>query len=401
MANRWQLVLFMGAVLLPSAVLVAVSQRTIQQNRELAGKRGLDERRALRERLAGELLTRAEQLKAAALGSTGNLAPEVAMMASVEGGRLVPPWETDPGTTRFRELAAAPEFAAAVARGDRAQFAERDGGAAARHFREALRVGRDPVQGTYARLLLARALRQTGQNDEAAKEARQVAQSPIGLVDEDGIPLRLHAAALLVEWPAEAGSVRACLNETAAGRWWPSPQATILLSDLANQVRAAAGAPDAAWVGAYRTWAAAAVRRQEQMETLQNDAPQIGLLTRRAGPAWTYFPGPEPWLVSTMAGRDGVPRVIALQARALLDPLEKSAGVRFLGATASRRSRSSFHLWKTPPAAPGWRLRFPMRRSSHWWVRPSSERGCCGGACEGKLNCRRRARSSWPLCRTS
>ena len=42
MANRWQLVLFLGAVLLPSAVLVAVSQRTIQQNRELAGKRNLD-----------------------------------------------------------------------------------------------------------------------------------------------------------------------------------------------------------------------------------------------------------------------------------------------------------------------------------------------------------------------
>ncbi len=65
-ANRWQLVLFLGAVLVPSVVLVAVSQRTIRQNRELAGKRSLDERRALRERLAWELLARAEQLRAAA-----------------------------------------------------------------------------------------------------------------------------------------------------------------------------------------------------------------------------------------------------------------------------------------------------------------------------------------------
>src|ERR1035437_7310824 len=138
-ANRWQLVLFLGAVLLPSAVLVVVSQRTIQQNRELAGKRSLDDRRTERERLARDLLARAEQLRAAALASTGNLAPAVAMIASVEGGRLVLPWETDPGVARFRELAAAPELARAVARGDRAQFAEKSGGAAAQHFREALR----------------------------------------------------------------------------------------------------------------------------------------------------------------------------------------------------------------------------------------------------------------------
>jgi signal transduction histidine kinase len=332
-ANRWQLVLFLGAVLLPSAVLVVVSQRTIQQNRELAGKRSLDERRAVRERLARELLARAEQLRAAALALHGNLAPEVAMIASVEGGRLALPWETDPGAARFRELAAAPEFARAVARGDRAQFAEKDPGAAARHFREALRLGRGPVQAAYARLLLARALKQIGRNEEAAKQARQVAQSPTGLVDEDGVPLRLHAAALLAESPAEAGSVRQCLNEITGDRWWPSPLATLSLSNLADQLSAAGRAPDTAWAGAYRAWVATAVRRQEQMQTLQNDAERIGLLAAHEAPSWTYFPGQEPWLVSTMAGGDGVPRVVAVQARALLAPLEKTADVRFLAAT--------------------------------------------------------------------
>jgi signal transduction histidine kinase len=336
--NRWQLVLFLGAVLLPSAVLVVVSQRTIQQNRELAGKRRLDERRALRERMARELLARAEQLRAAALAIHGNLAPEVAMIASVVGGRLALPWETDPNASRFRELVAAPEFASAVARGDRAQFAEKDPGAkdpsaAARHFREALRLGRDPVQAAYARLLLARALKQIGQNEEAAKQARLVAQSPTGLVDEDGVPLRLHAAVLLAESPAEAGFVRQCLSETASDRWWPSPPVTYLLSTLADLLGAAGRAPDAAWAGAYRTWVAAAVRRQEQMQTLQSEAERMGLLAARAAPSWTYFPGQEPWLVSTMAGPDGVPRVVAVQAKALLAPLEKTADVRFLAAT--------------------------------------------------------------------
>lgn len=333
MANRWQLVLFLGAVLLPSAVLVAVSQRTIQQNRELAGKRNLDERRALRERLARDLLARAEQLKAGVLGSHGRFAPEIAMIARVESGRLALPWETDPGAARFRELAAAPEFARAVARGDRAQFAEKDPGAAARHFREALRLGRDPAQAAYARLLLARALRQIGRIDEASKQAGQVAQSPTALVDEDGVPLRLHAVALLAESPAELGSVRQCVSGLIFDHWWPSPSATLLLSDLGEQLGAAVTGPDTVWVGAYRTWVAAAVRRQEQMETLQNDAQRIGLLAARAAPAWTYFPGQEPWLVSTMAGRDGAQQAVAVQARALLDPLEKSAGVRLLAAT--------------------------------------------------------------------
>jgi len=352
-ANRWQLVLFLGAVLLPSAVLVAVSQRTIQQNRELAGKHRLDERRTLRERLARALLTRLEQLRAAALGSADSLAPGVAMIASVEAGRLAAPWETDPGAARFRELTAAPEFAAAVARGERAQFAEEDPGTAARHYREALRLGRDPAQAAYARLLLARTLRQTdgtaglrpagklkhappeasaAGNEEAVQQARQVAKSPIGLVDEDGVPLRLHAAALLAESPSEAGSLRQCLSEITGVRWWPSPLATLLLSNLADQLGGASTA-DAGWVDAYRAWVAAALRRQEQWRTLQNDAERMGLLAAREAPLWTLFPGPEPWLVSTMAGRDGIPRVIAVQARALLDPLEKTAGVRFLAAT--------------------------------------------------------------------
>ena len=92
--RRWQLVGFLGAVVLPSVILVAVGQRTIQQNRELAGKRRQDERRVVREWLGRELLARAEQVKAAALRDPQGPAPEVAMVARVEGNRLVPPWET-------------------------------------------------------------------------------------------------------------------------------------------------------------------------------------------------------------------------------------------------------------------------------------------------------------------
>lgn len=57
---RWQLIVFVGAILLPSAALVVVGQRTLQQNRELVR---LADERAARERIAREMLARLENLK--------------------------------------------------------------------------------------------------------------------------------------------------------------------------------------------------------------------------------------------------------------------------------------------------------------------------------------------------
>jgi signal transduction histidine kinase len=324
--NRWQLVLFVAAVLVPSAVLVAVGQRTIQQNRELAGKRRLDERHALRERVARELLAHADGLR-------GSDAPEVAMVATVEGGRLVPPWETDARAIRFRELAAEPGFAAAVARGERAQFAQKDPFAGAERFREALSAGRDPLQAAYARLLLARALSQGGMHTEALAQARLVARAPIAMVDEDGVPLRVHAASLLGGFPSETEAVREALMALEGERWWPSPLATLAMSNLADNLAAAAGPRDRDWTAAYRAWATSAVRRQEQFQTLQNDAERLGLLEPRAAAVWTYCAGAEPWLVSTTQGRKGSLQVTALRAHDLLAPLERAGKVRFLAAT--------------------------------------------------------------------
>jgi len=319
-ANRWQLVLFLAAVLVPSAVLVAVSQRTIQQNRELAGKRRLDERRALRERLAADLLKRAEKLKATPAAPV--------LSATVEAGRLIPPWESDSGLVRFRERTAQPQFAAAVARGERAQFADKQPAAAVREFREAIGLARDPLQETYARLLLARALKEANQEASALAEARRVARAPLPMVDEDGIPLRVHAVSLLAASPVDREAVLQALSEVAAARSWPSPLATVSLSNLAGQL-------DVGW---FRAWVAKAVRVQEQFQTLQSDAERLGLLTPRAAPVWTYVPAAEPWLVSTVEA-GGAVRVVVLSAAALLEPVEKSAGVHFL-----------------PPAAPGGEL---------------------------------------------
>jgi signal transduction histidine kinase len=299
-------------------VVVVVSQRAIQQNRELAGKRRLDERRAAHQRVARDLLARVEARPATA----------VALTAAVESGRLVVPWESDPATHRFQELMAQPGFAAAIARAEQAEFAGGERGAAVERYREAVRAARHPAQVAYARLLLARALDKQGRAVEALAEARQVLRAPAGLVDEDGVSLRVHAATLLASSAADRPAVRQALDtdtEEAARR--PSPIATFALSNLADRLEGTAAAEDGAWLRDLRARIGAAIRLQEQVQALQSDAGRLGLLD---APSWTYYSGPEPWLVRAELTPERSGRLTALRARDVFAPFERTGELRFL-----------------------------------------------------------------------
>lgn len=87
--HTWQLIVFVGAILLPSVALFVVGQRTIEQNLELAGKRRLDEQRAAKERIAREMLALLETLKRAAMANPGAGSDSpIALVARVEAGHL-------------------------------------------------------------------------------------------------------------------------------------------------------------------------------------------------------------------------------------------------------------------------------------------------------------------------
>jgi len=335
--HSWQLVLFVGAILVPTAILIVVSQRTIQQSRELSGKRRADDARAAKERISRELLARLDALgRAAAQNPDGAHDSEVALAARVESGRVLAPWESSPETDRFRETTRQPAFAAAVARGEQAEFAARDTGAAVAGYRQALEAATGAVQSTYARLLLARVLEKQGRTAEAIPEARRILDAPPDVVDDDGVPLRLHAASLLAPYAAERGRVQQCLAATGEAREWYSPVATFTLSAIADQLARAAPAPDQRWLEEFRARIAAAIRLQEQMLALQNDASRLGLLQVRpagAGSTWTFYPGFEPWLVAAEAGREGATLLVALRARDVFRPFEAAGDLRFQAAT--------------------------------------------------------------------
>ena len=323
--HRWQLAGFVGAILVPSLALVAVSERTMRQNRELAGKHRLDEQRAAGERIAREMLARLEKLKlAVAANPDAPPPPAVALVARVEAGRLVLPWEPEPEARRFHGWP--PAAAAAVSQGERAEYGG-DLNAAAGSYTQALRLASTPFQANYARFLLAGALNKQRRTREAAAEARPVLDAPAEMVDEDGVPLAVRAAALLVVSPADRPAIRRAMKSAIEGRRWHSPNAVLLLSTLADQLQQLAAAEDPGWNAEFRERLAAATRLHEQADALQNDAA----VQPAGGRAWTFRAGAEPWLVSTSS--EERPLLVAVRARDIFQPIEARENLRFLAST--------------------------------------------------------------------
>ena len=118
---RSQLILFAAAVLVPCAVLIALSLRIVGQDRELQVKRRADERHQVAVRARETLLAALETIRVGE--ATGDLAPgqsyrypETVFVGWIEEGRLALPWEAehDQAVRRNRELIAKPPFDAAI-----------------------------------------------------------------------------------------------------------------------------------------------------------------------------------------------------------------------------------------------------------------------------------------------
>jgi signal transduction histidine kinase len=175
--------LLLSAVILPSVLLVVLGVRMIGQETELAAQRAREHRQQSLHLAYQELLTRVEgiQLRAAA-GEIGPRDPTVALVARVQSGRILLPWERR----------GSPE-------------AER-----------MLRRFRDPGG---ARALLA--------------------TSP-EIADEYGIPLALYAARRLAA-NADAPLQRKMVGllEAMLGRVWLSPAAAHMLAEVSESVEAA------------------------------------------------------------------------------------------------------------------------------------------------------------------
>jgi hypothetical protein len=99
--HKRQIFLFLFAILVPAGVLIGLAGRILYQDRELAAKRAVDQRRAAVDQLRRELSSRLEAIKLQEInrlmrspnsnGARGSENPAVIFTARLENDRLVLP----------------------------------------------------------------------------------------------------------------------------------------------------------------------------------------------------------------------------------------------------------------------------------------------------------------------
>ena len=302
--------LFLVAVILPSLALVLFTLRMIGQERELGEKRLLDDRTRLAAEIGRFLLLRLESIKLQEAGAAQPLSrsheyknPEVVLVGRVIQDRLLLPWENGAGAETLRRGLLQPDFSRNVRSGETAEFKNQNPGSAAEYFSRALNLARSPIEQSYARLLLARALTKTGETDHAADQYRTMLASPSGGVDEYGIRFSLYACQGLLELGKSRAEVLNGVTAQLRKNSWHTPAEAYLLKDLLGELAQNTTDPDvrSAAGTAYKE-ANAYLGLLEQALALQRDfgALRLELSGRNSSgelkPLWTLY-GKTPWLV--------------------------------------------------------------------------------------------------------
>ncbi len=276
-----QSLLFLGAVIVPSVVLVALGVRAIGQENELAEKRAFEERRRTVALARQEILARLESIKLrAAAGQVSPTDRDVAFVARVASGQLILPWE---------ELSAG----SSAARSD---------------------------------LLRAATLQSQGNRNSSRGIDRRLLRMNPRITDEYGVPFALYAARRLIRGASgkEQREITARVEEAFEVSWL-SPAAAYLIVELLEDLH---GSP------ALRDRAAARAEELEQTAQLASEVPLFA--PNGADSRWVLF-GRSPWLVG-MTGRpvDQDRLLVAVRARPLLDSIKLPERCRWaLEATES------------------------------------------------------------------
>jgi signal transduction histidine kinase len=298
--------LLLLALLVPSVVLALLSVRIMRQENELQERRRLEEEERETDRIARRLLGRLEQVREQELQAWAERAedaaerryqrPATVVVARVDGGRLIAPWDEDASPRVFLDAIREPGYASRIRRGEQAELVDQQAARASASYREAVRTAKGPEQRGHALLLLARALGKTADVARAAEVHQEILALPPGVIDDQGLPVRLYGASQLTNRPGHQEVVTTSLRELLALPLWLSPPACYLLRDLSASV--AEAAPD------LHEGAEQRLREVEQVLLLRDEYPKLTTLeeaarrTTNGEPVWLPF-GPEPWLVRT------------------------------------------------------------------------------------------------------
>ncbi len=357
--HRKQILLFLIAVILPSAVLVFFTTRVIRQERELAEKRARDQRLLLASEFGQSLLRWLERIKQEEVDVYRNsTAPaeraqyansEVELIGLVGESGLRWPWESDPLAQESLNLLNSSSFARQIREGEKAEFAQNSPKQAAELYRRALASAREPVQQGYARLLLARALRKMGMDEESSANYQEVLQLPFDLVDESGIPLALYAADPLLQENDEGRAVVERIQTRFSTRDWIGPPEAYLIQELLEKIAASQFSQATSETAAScLRLAVDHIEQVEQALVLQRDFPDLDLLSdgddpRRVSPMRVVY-GQTRWLVSLApSGQESQTLLLVVGANDALESMTAdqafsaihSDGLSFVSASSS------------------------------------------------------------------
>jgi signal transduction histidine kinase len=326
---------FLAAIVAPCVLLIALSVRMVAQDRELAAKRIEDNRRLIADRASQRLLTRLERVKLGALGgaAAGDKRPPdnelIALVAELDGRRLMLPWETDPGPQRFRAALSGAAFARALAAGELLEFVRRERESAMAAYRKALAIAGSDEQRVVARLAILRTATSVGRRAEAAEVAEVLLRAPVSIVDEEGVPMCLYAARAFLAGPPEPEALHRQLLPVLSQVLDRDPPvnavALHMTADLAGQLEQRDPSHDVALTDLARR-ASARLRDISQAQELRETWAAVRPRSPdTVDPVWVPF-GPDNavWLVTETRAIPPIRGAVVVAARAA--PLFADAG---------------------------------------------------------------------------
>jgi len=341
--HRKQILLFSIAVMLPSLILIFLTIRMIGQEKELAQKRMVEERRRIANEIGQHILVRLENIKLQETTAAANWDnfpaiidyenPEVVILGRIDGRQLVLPWEKNQELEKNRRLLSQSQFTQKIRQGERAEFVEKNLSRAANLYTQTMNSAKEPVQKGYARLLLARSLFKSNKKKEAASHYRGILELPYNVSDEYGIPLSLYAAGRLLEIGESTGDVLNSIREKLNDKYWLAPAAIYLIQDLLERMND--NAMDDLLQKTVENCAQDVqiyIQKMDQALALQSDYLSLGLMTNQGSridktqPQWVYF-GELSWLVSVSSSlSERPPFLVIVDAQKILASLRSDDG---------------------------------------------------------------------------
>ena len=300
---RRYLAFFLVAFLVPVGVLTALAIRTLSQERELAVRRESDERRQVATAIRQELLRHLDSLRLRTLagavpprGSREHDSPDaIALVAAINGGRLVLPWEGPTVTADARRVLAEQPFAGLISSGEAEELIHHRPPRAVAFYRRALSAARHPLQAGSGELLVARALAKDGRHAESLAYTRQTLVRPLSLVDEHGVPLALYASRRVADLArAEIEDARAAVETARAASMAPSmaPPAVHMAAAVVSTLGSRDHPEIQALASAVQPVLAERIAHREQALALQQTFPALV----RQFPPTAALGGDTPWL---------------------------------------------------------------------------------------------------------